>query len=234
MTFRTSGYYFSLLLLLSIIGFWNSYFSNLLNETNGYIHFHAATMLLWLGLLITQAMLIKNNQYKLHKTLGRLSYVLVPLIIVSLILLAHKQITIYEYGVSYSRLYILFLQFSLLTIFVISYVLAIIFKHSPLVHARFMISTALTFIDPIVARIPLNLPPLPYSYQLLTFGLTDFILLLLIYFERNQTRGRLIFPAMLMIFMSFQYLNLNFTRHVIWDDFSLWFAMLPLTSSSLN
>ncbi|VAW79538.1 hypothetical protein MNBD_GAMMA13-1950 [hydrothermal vent metagenome] len=229
MTFKHAGFYFIFLLVLSIIGFWDSYFSKILDEDNRYVHFHAITMLLWLILLITQSILIKNNRQKLHKLIGKFSYVLVPLIIISLLLLAHDQITIHEYGISYSRLYILFLQISLLVIFVIAYVFAIVFRYSPAHHARFMISTALTFIDPIVARIPLNIPPLPFNYQVLTFGLTDFIVLLLIFIERHQSRGRGVFPAMLIIFIIFQCLNLTFTRHVIWDNFSLWFATLPLT-----
>ncbi|MFK5894223.1 MAG: hypothetical protein QM504_13460 [Pseudomonadota bacterium] len=227
--FRNSGFYFLLLLLLAIVGFWQSYFSILLDDIDSYIHFHAVTMLLWIGMLITQAFLIRYNKRSLHKVVGRLSYFLVPVLIISLVLLSHSQIIIQEYGISYARLYILFLQLSLLTVFVTAYALAIINRRSPAHHARYMICTALTMIDPVVARIPLNLPALPFDYQVLTFGLTDIILIVLIILERNQKRGREVFPVILAMFVFFQWLNLTWTHSEVWDSFALWFANLPLT-----
>ena len=229
MSFHKSGYYFVVLLLLAVIGFWQSYFSKLFGDIDSYVHIHAITMLLWIFMLITQAFLIHYKKRSLHKFIGKLSYGLVPVLVVSLILLAHSQITIHEYGISYTRLYILFLQLSLLAIFIISYSLAIIYRKSPNHHARYMICTALTLIDPAVARIPLHLPPLPFTYQVLTFGLTDLILLMLIFMERKQTMGRNVFPIMLGVFVIFQGLNLTWTDSTTWDNFSLWFAKLPLT-----
>ena len=84
-------------------------------------------------------------------------------------------------------------------------------------------------IDPAVARIPIDLPSIPFSYQVWTFGLTDLILITLIFMERNQKNGREVFPIMLVIFLLFQALNLTSTRSDIWDNFGLWFAKLPLT-----
>lgn len=229
MTFHKSGYYFIFLLILAVIGFWKSYFSKILGEFDSYIHFHAVTMLLWMGMLITQAFLISRGKRSLHKIIGRFSYALVPVLVISLILLAHSQITIHEYGITYSRLYILFLQLSLLAIFMIAYGLAIIYRKSPSHHARYMISTSLTLIDPAVARIPLGLPPLPFTYQVVTFALIDIILLVLIVMDRNQTNGREVFPIILVIFVVFQGLNLTWTDSTTWDNISLWFANLPLT-----
>jgi hypothetical protein len=238
MMFYKSAYYFIVLLLLAVIGFWNSYFSKFFggienaakfSEIDGYTHFHAAMMLLWVGMLITQAFLIRFNKRSLHKAIGKFSYILVPALVISLILLSHSKITIHEFGITYSRLYILFLQLSLLAIFIIAYGLAIANRHIPARHARYIICTALTMVDPAIARIPLDLPPLPFSYQVLTFGLTNLILMVLIFIERNQKQGREVFPIMLTVFLFFQVLNLTSTRSQIWDEFSLWFAKLPLT-----
>jgi len=229
MIFQKSGYFFIALLFLAFVGFWNSYFSELLSDIDIYVHIHAVTMLLWVGMLITQAFLINYKNYSLHKFIGKFSYGLVPVLTISLILLAHNQITIHDYGLSYSRLYVLFLQLSLLAIFLITYGLAIVNRKSPLRHARYMICTSLTMIDPAVARIPLDLPPLPFSYQVLTFSLIDFILIVLILLERNQKQGREVFPIMLAVFLLFQVLNLTWTKSSVWDSLALWFANLPLT-----
>ena len=238
MLLNKSGYFFIALLFMAVIGFWNTYFSKFFggidnithfSEINSYTHFHVATMLLWIGMLIAQAFLIRSNKRHLHKVIGKLSYLLFPILVVSLLLLSHSQITVHEYGISYSRLYILFLQLSLLSIFMIAYGLAIVNRHTPARHARYMISAALTMIDPAVARIPIDLPEIPFSYQVWTFGLTDIILIVLIFMERNQNKGREVFPIMLAIFLLFQTLNLTSTRTFIWENFSMWFANLPLT-----
>jgi len=231
-TFKNSGFYFIALLLLAIAGFWPSYFSKLgrSEATSHYTHLHAITMMLWVAMLISQAFLIRYKKFALHKSIGKFSYLLLPVLTVSLVLLAHSQITLHdEYGVSYSRLYILFLQLSLLAVFLISYILAIIYKHSAAHHARFMICTALTLIDPAVARLPLNLPEIPFNYQVWTFALTNIILLVLIFMERKQAHGRGVFPIMLMVFVFFQTLNLTWTKNETWDSFAFWFATLPLT-----
>ncbi len=233
MIFKNSGFHFIALLFLAIAGFWSSYFSklgdSLAASASNYTHLHAITMMLWVALLISQAFLIRYKKHTLHKTTGKLSYVLMPVLIISLILLAHSQITLHDYGVSYNRMYILFLQLSLLAIFIISYVLAIICRKSPSHHARFMICTSLTLIDPAVSRLPLGLPEIPFNYQVWTFALTDIILLVLIFLERRQQRGREVFPIMLAVFVFFQALNLNWARSETWDSFALWFATLPLT-----
>ncbi len=229
MLYQRVGYFFILLLLLAFIGFWASYFSKLFSDINPYVHLHAITMLLWVFMLISQAFLIQYKQYQWHKFIGKFSYGLVPILVVSLILLAHSQITINEYGVSYSRLYILFLQLSLLVLFIIAYSLAIFYRKSASHHARYMICTSLTLIDPAVARIPLNIPELPFSYQILTFGLVDIILLIFIVMDRKQSKAREVFPIMLVLFLIFQYFNLTWTDSSTWDNFGLWFAKLPLS-----
>ncbi len=232
--YKNSAFYFIGLFFVALIGFWQSYFSKFFdgvkfNSIDGYIHFHAATMVLWITLLITQALLIRFKHNSWHRLLGRFSFVLVPLVIISLILLAHSQIVLGDYGVTYNRLYILFLQLSLLVIFVIAYVLAMINRKTPARHARYMIATSLTLIDPAVARLPINLPDIPFSYQVYTFSLIDLILVILIIAEYRQQRGREVFPIMLAIFVFFQWLNLTWTRSEWWDNFALWFAMLPLS-----
>jgi len=229
MDLNKSAFHFIALLLLAIVGFWETYFSQILNDHSRYIHFHAATMMLWMLMLISQSFLIRYKKYSLHRLLGKFSYFLVPVLTVSLILLAHSQITIYDYGLSYRRLYLLFLQLSLLVIFLIAYSMAILYRHSAAYHARYMICTSLTLIDPAIARISIDIPTLPFRYQFVTFGIVDLILVSLIFLERKQKQGRSVFPVMLGVFLLFQLLNLSWTDSQTWDSFALWFAKLELT-----
>jgi len=50
-SFHNSGFYFIVLLFLAVIGFWQSYFSKLFGDIDSYIHFHAITIMLWVGML---------------------------------------------------------------------------------------------------------------------------------------------------------------------------------------
>ncbi|MFV1983516.1 MAG: hypothetical protein ACC657_08245 [Thiohalomonadales bacterium] len=143
--------------------------------------------------------------------------------------MAHNQLTIRDPDILFKRNFILFLQLSTLAIFVFAYVMAIIKRKSPMHHARYMISTALTMVDPAVARILINTRSAPYNVQLYTFGLVDLILIVLIISERNQKQAREVFPLMLVIFMFFQLLNLTWYDSGIWRSFYMWFIKLPLT-----
>jgi len=229
MELNKSAFYFIVLLLLAIVGFWDTYFSQIFNGHSRYIHFHAVTMLLWMLMLISQAFLIRYKKNSLHRLFGKLSYFLVPILTTSLILLAHSQITIYDYGLSHRRLYLLFLQLSLLVIFLFAYMMAILYRHSAAYHARYMICTSLTLIDPAIARIPLDIPTLPFRYQFVTFAIVDLILVCFIFLERKQKQGRSVFSAMLGVFLLFQLLNLSWTDSQAWNSFTLWFAKLEIT-----
>jgi hypothetical protein len=70
-------------------------------------------------------------------------------------------------------------------------------------------------------------PPVRLAW--FTFGLTDLILLALIWRERKRPAGRIVFPAMLVIFVLAQVPVLFATQTPAWQAFASWFAALPLT-----
>lgn len=83
-------YFFIFLLLISIAGFYKTYlikFPNFDGFTWAH-HFHGAVMLAWILMLITQPILIKTKQLKWHRIVGKASYVVFPLLILSLFLVA--------------------------------------------------------------------------------------------------------------------------------------------------
>jgi len=117
------------------------------------------------------------------------------------------------------------------TYFAALLLLAMIKRKSMVHHARFMICTGLTLIDPVVIRLMFWVDNTPsWNYQWLTFGLTDLVLLSLIWVERKQTSGRGVFPAMLGLFILAQIPALfGMTQQAWWQNFAAWFANLPLT-----
>jgi hypothetical protein len=225
-----SGPYFAGLLLLALISFWPSYLSQL-GAQSAYTHLHAFLAAVWMVMLIAQPILIRRGRRDYHRAIGRISYGLVPLILVSMTLLAHSRIARIALDAYALQTYVLYLQVSLIMVFGLCYTAAIVTRRDMAVHARFMICTGFTLIDPVVIRLMFWIHDSPtWNYQWFTFGLTDLVIVTLIWLERGARRGRWVFPAMLVVFVASQLPALvSLTNTAAWQAFARWFASLPLT-----
>jgi hypothetical protein len=212
--------------MLTVLAFWPTYLS-VAGAASGYIHFHAATAAGWMLLLIGQAWAIGARKVPLHRALGKASYALASLLLISVVLLAHDKIVHPPAGYA-PQTYVLYLQLSLALLFGLSYGLAIWHRRSVARHSRFMVCTALTLVDPVVIRILFWINPAPdFNDQWLTFGLTDLVFLILIWLERGNRAGRGVFPAMLAVFVALQLpALLGLTEGALWQGFARWFASL--------
>lgn len=226
-----SGPWFGILLVLATITFWPTYVGLSPAANSLFTHFHAIVATIWVLLLIAQPMLIRRGNFHLHRRLGKASWIIGPVFVVAIILLANSRIRGID-GEAYAiQTYILWLQFSLGGIFALSWVLAMVYRSNTALHARFMICTGLTLIDPVVIRGILFLDPFPgMNYQWITFPLTDLFLIWLIWLDRNSSSGRSVFPTMLVLFVLSQIPALfGLTRQAWWQAVCSWFAGLPLT-----
>ena len=155
--YKNSHYLFIAVLLMAIAGFWKTYFGKIptFDGVSGLMHFHAVMVLSWLGILIVQPILILNKKVEMHRLVGKMSYIVVPILLISIILLmrlsfikntlpANPDIDIRLVGVAD------------LTFFIPCYLIAIYFRKNTKYHARFMVMTVLPFINPALGR--LNLP----------------------------------------------------------------------------
>lgn len=219
--------YFAAFFALALIAFWPTYLSQP-RASSFYTHLHAATAAAWMMLLVAQSWAIGARQVSLHRAFGKASYVLAPVLILGILLLAHDRIRDIPADLYALQTYILWLQLSLALLFALSYGLAIWTRRSVARHSRFMVCTALTLVDPVVIRLMFWADPTPeWNYQWATFGLTDLVFLVLIWLERNNRAGRLVFPAMLGIFILFQIPALfGLTDGPLWQGFARWYAGL--------
>ena len=118
------------------------------------IHFHGMMMIGWFLLLLLQPILILKGKIKLHRLAGRLSYVLTPLVMLSMYLVIHAslhralaqdgQIAVVARRMALDAPSILF--------FAVLYLLAIFYTHKTALHSRFMFGTALMLISPALSR----------------------------------------------------------------------------------
>lgn len=230
--FEKSGYYFIGLVVLVILGFWPTYLSKYFDGTpnfNFYFHFHALMMSLWILALIIQPILIKKKKLSIHRLIGKLSYILMPLLFTSIILLKHYRIGGHvTEGLGAS----LWLQSKDLVIIAIMYCIAIRYRHNIQIHARAMIATGIVFIEPALARFLIG-SVFPKEYMLVAFlttiGLVYALLIALVIIERKQQTGRWIFPLVLILYIIFHNLYFFEISTPAWDAFAKWFAELPIT-----
>lgn len=225
------GPYFAVLLLLAFVAFWPTYVSLSPTASTVYAHFHAVVAVLWTLMLIAQPMLIRSGRFALHKKIGMASWVLAPLFLLSVILLANDRIKGLEgqaYGI---QSYILWLQISSFILFAVAWIMAMVKRKSMAYHARFMICTGLTMIDPVSTRIFLWMDSTPdWNYQWFSYGMVYLIFLSMIWIERKSSSGRAVFPAMLGLFFIFNAPAVfSLTNQTWWQNFAAWFAALPLT-----
>ena len=149
--FENAGYYFVLLFGIAIAGFWPSYFSHFFDGTadfNFYFHFHVTLAVLWIFFLIIQPILIRKKKFSLHRLIGKISYILVPLIVVSILLLAHNRISENTQNLAID----LWIPFKDLFIFIIGYGIAIKYRRQIEIHARGMIIAGIVLIEPALLR----------------------------------------------------------------------------------
>lgn len=80
-------------MLITVLGFWNIYFGAEA-DAQSHHHLHITTVFIWMGLLLTQLILIARGSYRKHRDVGRAVLVAGPLLVATTAMLsvhsAHK------------------------------------------------------------------------------------------------------------------------------------------------
>lgn len=232
---RWSPHFFAILMALAVVAFWPGYLAVPKLALSGWLHFHAVTGTLWIFMLIVQPWAIRTGRRGLHVFLGRLSFVLVPLILVAFVGLAHSSMQGKSAQGQAVDAYFLYIRVVLVAMFAATYFLGVIHRKDPEVHSRYMLCTGLSFVDPVLHRIAQRaMGGADLNYQLLTFGVVCAILLLLILAARHAPSGRRALLAVLVAFL-LGGLPLALDFHTWGAPWKYWklvssrFASLPLT-----
>lgn len=186
-----------------VLGFFRTYFS-LFPTFNGITtiqNFHGITMLCWFAMLIIQPMLIRYGKYKWHRLLGKASYVLMPLILISLYLTVRggyiRNIKTYPEEID-SLTGALALDFANIIAIAVFYILAIINKKKIAFHMRYMIATSLLPLATGIIRIFINYADMPFSecvkYSMLI--VETIVIALIIY---DKIKGKVLKPYLITL-----------------------------------
>lgn len=230
--FDKSGYYFIGLTIIIFAGFWPSYFSGFFTgeyDFSFYFHFHAALALLWMCLLIIQPILIRNKKLALHKMFGKLSYLLMPALLISVLLILNSGLKrVPEEERTFSNVLVVIRDIILLST---AFTIAIRHRRNVNIHARAMIITGIVFIEPALARL---MGGVVFKGQgpvgfIVTAAVIAGLLILLIIKERKQKNGRWLFPALLGVYLLAYTLIFGGIELSFLDGIIKWYAVLPLT-----
>lgn len=213
-----------LLLAVSVLGFWTPYFSRL-TAAQGLAHVHALMMLAWIGMLVAQPMLIRARRLAWHRRVGKASYVVVPLMIISALVLAQLRMRTVPPQMLHVQQFILYLGVSASLLFVVIWGLGIRYRRDTALHARFMVATALTLVDPSLARVMIFWVPAvpPPLYQWISFGVVYAVLVLLIALD-PLPRGRKAFMGVLGLFIAMHASIMLVPGTAAWQRFATWYA----------
>lgn len=234
--------YWWLLLLLPFVffGFYRSYFSKLFSSMPSIFHIHAFFMLLWVATAIVQPFLIKQKKTKLHKSIGKISYLLMPVVfITAYLVIRHSYTGFIEFetdkvakGVSdpgtdsiltkaaanimIGSVYLFWLM--------LFYTLAVINRKKILVHATYMFAAILTLLGPTVDRILFQV----YDYygmgfnlfaETAVFVLIDLLLFALLIYQRRKGNNVKTVATALLIYMAGQAAYFLLPKMAFWKLF---------------
>jgi hypothetical protein len=229
---------FAAFTMAMVVAFWPSYFSRLALQPSTHHHAHGLAMSLWLVLLVAQASLMRSGNRALHRRLGLVSYALVPVIVVVTLRFVHYTLQEGPPQLGAFGLFFLALVVMTLVAFVALFVLAMLNRATPAVHARFMVATVFPLFPPVTDRLiarflPSIIDDMPRIggapiVQCVGFGIADAILLGLALWDW-RANGRRVFLAALAIVVAGQTAILTLHRFEFWQVFGPWFVSLPLS-----
>jgi hypothetical protein len=221
------GYLFIVLLIVSCLGFYPTYVAKF-PEFTGFTtahHFHGLMALLWIMLLIVQPFLIRAKKYELHRKLGKLGYVIMPLLIISLFFVSKE--TYFKNIKTMSQADALaILPNGTLEIFAfaILFALGMFYKKNTPYHLRFLASTALMMLGPGLGRLLTIGMGLPFSIVILIIilGTTGIGLVWMIWDIKNKKSA---FPMGLFVLLGLFTGFVNGNSHAAWwQSFATWWV----------
>jgi len=142
-------------MIVSFVGFYNSYISKFprLGEFQNLIHIHFVAFSCWLFLIVIQPILIMKKKFKLHRQLGRFSYLLAPILVLTIILLS-KEKFIREFSESESSAAMTaFIAFVDISSFSTFYLIGMFKKSNVRWHVAFIIAATLIVLNPGLSRL---------------------------------------------------------------------------------
>jgi hypothetical protein len=135
---------------MTIINKGFSKFTKIFDQGNYRMHTHGIVLILWCLMPLIQPFLIRARMNSLHKTIGKFSYVLVPILIFNMIDLLRYILNGVQLGtIDY---FFIALVISPLIAFVFFYGLAMCPQKKSTIHVRYIVCTIYQMFTPVTDR----------------------------------------------------------------------------------
>ncbi len=169
-------YFFVFILLMSFAGFYKTYlvkFPNFEGFTWAH-HFHGVIMLTWVLMLIAQPIFIRTKNFRLHRIVGKASYFIFPLLLLSFFLVARAGYlrNLKTVGETEALAGMGFSGIPDMLYISILYGLGIYYKKKTSFHLRFFASIGLMIMGPGLGRFVIAVCGLPFFAIPAMIGLT--------------------------------------------------------------
>jgi hypothetical protein len=221
------GYFFIAIWLCTLIGFHLTYTIHF-PDFKGFQavqHFHGAMLMAWFGMLIVQPFLIRFKKPKLHRNLGKLGYILAPLVCYSIFLVTKM---VYFREIVHRPIPDVLGQISLdiptIILFGTFFALAMINRKNSATHMRYMIATSLLMIGPGMGRSLIIFGGLPFPVAVTAvIYVSEIIALIFLLFDFFKKKN---FKPFLTIFILLVLNHLCWTYQMSawWQNFAGWFV----------
>jgi hypothetical protein len=211
--YRNLGYFLLILVVLVAAGFYKPYFALIPHfdaSITPLVQFHAILLMSFVALLVAQPLLIRYKLRDVHKTLGRLTYFLMPLLAAScvgVVLKEYDEALVRTLSVA-SALRSIFSDAAQLLLLAIFYLLAVVNRRNLPVHMRYMIAVALIVAPAGIARVLGYWFHVPrYASGLVSNAVLDAVVIVVILFDRrnrlNYRPYMLVLPLFLLSHFTF-------------------------------
>ncbi|MBK8428383.1 MAG: hypothetical protein IPL27_21565 [Lewinellaceae bacterium] len=197
----------ALLFIALQIGFHPTYLQHFpgFEKFNWLHHTHGAIMVSWMFILVIQPYLIHKRKYAVHRLIGKISYVIAPLMLISMFLVTRLNYLTTVGKIDFKDVaYIQALNFIEPLSFFTFYVLAVINKNDVSKHKRYMIATSFPMIMAIFSRILHNrfgttIEPYEYFIPLYFCSLISILLLVNDILRKNNPIPSIIITAVILL-----------------------------------
>lgn len=230
--YHRSHWFFSIFFLAMVAAFWYTYITRISEQPSYRMHLHGLVMLVWCMLLILQPLFVHFKKLDWHRSTGKMSYGLVPLLIITTLDLLKYRLS-EPSSMGSMDYHFAALVLNALIAFLVFYGLAVYHRKKPLIHGRYMLLSAFPMITPITDRLififfPALVPHLPTIEgnpiaPVVGFTIADFMLMGLIWWDYRSHRRWRVFTFGLLILFAYHYSVMTFHEFPFWQDFTRWF-----------
>jgi hypothetical protein len=207
--YRHAWLWFTLAMAVTITGFFKSFISKI-TETDIMHHFHGIISGGWILLMIIQPFLYSRDKMGVHRKLGKISFILAPLLVISGLMMMHLMLS-RNGGLNPFTYMISFLDTIFLTQFIFFYTGAIKHRRNMQLHARYMAGTVLALLPPGLGRATALVPALTEGIRGLdlTYILLELTSIMLIIDDKRK--GKVYPPYVIaLLFFTVQHIGLHF------------------------